>query len=500
MSDASARHIHLPAGEGHSPEDADTGRAPTESQPAANDEPFRAFFELAAVGMAECAVATGRFLRVNDAYCRILGYSAPELLRLTFLEITHPEDRESNWDGFQAAVRDGSPHYQVEKRLVRKDGAVIWARVNGRIIRDAGGRPWRMAGVLEDITERKRAEDELRKQKEILQKIFDHIPVMISFFDERGRLRLVNREWERTRGWTLEEVQRQDLGILFEDYPDPEVRRKILDFMAEASGEWADFKTRVRGGQMIDATWAVVRLSDGTRVSIGKDITSRKRAEEDRNQLMRRLITAQEDERRRISRELHDQMGQYLAALMLGLESLMGASRLPSRAQADLLYLKNLTEQFEQEVHRFASELRPTALDDWGLHPALSNAVEDWAKRYQNKVTVDFHSTGFADRGARLPPEIEATLYRVVQESLTNVFKHAGARRVSVILERLGDHVRVIVEDDGKGFDVEALMNGPVPSRRMGLTGIRERVQLVGGTLKIDSGAGTTVVVRIPLP
>lgn len=351
---------------------------------------------------------------------------------------------------------------------------------------------------MQDITERKQAEEDLRKQKEILQKIFDHVPIMISFIDQEMRIKLVNREWERIRGWSLTEIQGKHVDILTKAHPDPQYRKSVHQFIAAATGEWRDFKNRVRDGRVIDTTWAVVRLSDGTRIGIGKDNTDNKRAEHERKQLMRQLITAQEDERRRISRELHDNLGQYLAALILGLESLSKAAQLPARAQDDLRYLKELTTRFEQEVHRFASELRPTTLDDLGLHAALSNWVEEWTKNNQHNVSVDFHCTGFDDHQRRLSPEIEAALYRVVQEAFTNVLKHAAAQHVSVILERGPDYVRLIVEDDGKGFDVDALMTASAPKRRLGLSGMRERVDLLGGTLNIDSGSGTTIVVSIP--
>jgi signal transduction histidine kinase len=144
-------------------------------------------------------------------------------------------------------------------------------------------------------------------------------------------------------------------------------------------------------------------------------------------------------------------------------------------------------------------DLRPTLLDDLGLEVALKATVNDWTKRCQGGVSADFHCTGFDDNEQRISPEIEATLYRVVQEALTNVLKHAEASNVSVILERQLEQVRLIVEDDGKGFDVDALMTVPLANRRLGLTGMRERVELVGGALKIDSGAGTTIVVTIPI-
>ena len=131
-----------------------------------------------------------------------------------------------------------------------------------------------------EIAERKQAEEDLRKQKEILQKIFDHNPAMISFFDEHGRIKLVNRTWERMRGWSLEEILEQNLDILAESYPDLRERDRASKFIREATGEWVDFKTKARDGQLIDTTWAASRLSDGTSITIGQYITERKRVEE----------------------------------------------------------------------------------------------------------------------------------------------------------------------------------------------------------------------------
>ena len=134
--------------------------------------------------------------------------------------------------------------------------------------------------LRKEIAERKQAEDKLRQQKEILQQIFDHIPVMINFVGADGRIKLVNREWERTLGWSLEEIRQQNLDIFAECYPDPEYRQQVLKFVTEAKGRWADFKTRVRDGRVLDTSFVRIHLSDGTSIGIGKDITERKQAED----------------------------------------------------------------------------------------------------------------------------------------------------------------------------------------------------------------------------
>jgi signal transduction histidine kinase len=223
-----------------------------------------------------------------------------------------------------------------------------------------------------------------------------------------------------------------------------------------------------------------------------------RRVDAERGQLLKRLVTAQEEERRRISRELHDQMGQYLSAMMLRLKTLQPLVASQARARGDLQKLEELTGKLADEVHHLAWELRPAALDDLGLHTVLQNYTEKWSER--GGVAADFHGGGLERR--RLPPEVETTVYRIVQESLTNVLKHAAARRVSVIVERRRDHALVIVEDDGRGFEAEEISRAPGSGRGLGLLGMRERVALVGGALSLDSspGCGTTVRVRIPVP
>jgi signal transduction histidine kinase len=233
-----------------------------------------------------------------------------------------------------------------------------------------------------------------------------------------------------------------------------------------------------------------------TNATLQAEVLGHKEAENARAQLLQRLVTAQEEERRRISRELHDQMGQQLAALMLGLKTLKTSSNVLVPADAQLQQLYELTNQLVEEVHRLARELRPAALDDLGLHTALSNYVEQWSER--TGVVIDFHSSGLERQ--RIPPQIETTVYRIAQEALNNVLKHAQATRVSVILEYRNNQIRTIVEDDGKGFDANYSTTGRVISGGLGLIGMQERVALVGGTFAVESqpGSGTTVVVRIP--
>jgi signal transduction histidine kinase len=229
-----------------------------------------------------------------------------------------------------------------------------------------------------------------------------------------------------------------------------------------------------------------------SNATLQSEIGRRELAEADRRDLLQQLTTVQENERRRIARELHDQMGQHLAAVGLGLKFVKDSTPDPSPQRDRLQSLQALTDQIGREVHNLALELRPTALDDLGLPAAVANYTEGWSER--SAIEIDFQKAGSWE--GRLPAPVETALYRVIQEALTNVLKHARARRVSVVLQRSAGVVSAVIEDDGKGFDPDSLT-----THRLGILGMRERAALVGGTLTVEStpGSGTTVLARIPL-
>lgn len=235
----------------------------------------------------------GRIKLVNQEWERTLGWSFDEIRErdadiIVTANYPDPEQREAarhfvrnseaEWADFKIRVRNGRVIDTCWAILHLSDGSSI--------------------GIGQNITARKQAERELRKQKEILQTIFDHIPVMINFVDENHKLKLVNREWERTLGWTVEEIESHNVHILEQNYPDREYRAKVLDFVLHSKAEWADFKTTVRDGRVIDTSWAMLNLSDGTAIGIGQDITKRKRAEE--------ALRESEERFRQLAENIHD--------------------------------------------------------------------------------------------------------------------------------------------------------------------------------------------------
>jgi signal transduction histidine kinase len=204
---------------------------------------------------------------------------------------------------------------------------------------------------------------------------------------------------------------------------------------------------------------------------------------------VRRVIEAQETERRRLALELHDETGQALTSILLGLKAIRAADTEQDAEQAEA-DVRSLVVQALQDVRALAVELRPSALDDYGLVPALQRLAETFSARSGIETSVETSVEG------RLRPEIETTLYRVVQEALTNIVKHAGARHVSIVVSSRGRTVAATVDDDGRGF-----LADEVRQEALGLLGMRERLALVSGTLTVESSpeSGTTVVAEVPL-
>jgi signal transduction histidine kinase len=207
-----------------------------------------------------------------------------------------------------------------------------------------------------------------------------------------------------------------------------------------------------------------------------------------RRETLRRVVEAQERERRRLAIELHDETGQSLAAVLMGLRRLEESSD-PAAVKATVEELRATVVNAVQELRALAVELRPKALDDFGLAAALERLVDTYSRR--TGLTVDSHLGGLE---SRLPEPVESALYRIAQEALTNIAKHAGASTVSVVTRRDGARLTMIVEDNGTGFEAST------PGEGLGLVSMRERAELLGGSLQVESSAGhgTTLVVEVP--
>lgn len=330
------------------------------------------------------------------------------------------------------------------------------------------------------------------------QQLFEFAPDAYVVTDHRGLILEANLASSIVLGCAKEFLGGKPLGLFVAEG----CRSEFYDYLARLPKSGAashEFETRVgRRNEPRDVSVRVAALEawegNGTVLRwLIRDITEQRRTEAARDDLLRRVVTAEEDERRRVARELHDSIGQLLTALLLGLRAVRDAGPLPAPALERLNEAQQIADELGRAAHGLALRLRPTVLDDVGLVAALRHELDEWSAR--TGLEVQFQAVGLET--VRFPSEIETTLYRVVQESLTNVIKHARAGIVSVVLERQGGRAIVVVEDNGVGFDTDEA----VGANRLGLLGMRERAALVGGTLDVESspGAGTTVLARIPL-
>jgi signal transduction histidine kinase len=295
-------------------------------------------------------------------------------------------------------------------------------------------------------------------------------------------------------GRVLERMRSERIDSLIDD---PEVDQDVARRLGFRSGLFVPLVARQQAIGVIAAHDKITgdgRFSDddlrlaetfAARAAVAVDLSHRVARD-----ALRRVVSAQELERRRLARELHDETGQALTSVLLGLKAVEEAAS-PEEMRAAGAELRELVVQTLQDVRRLAVELRPRALDDFGLVPALERLTGSLAEH--TGIAVDFES---ALGDERLPSDLETALYRIVQESLTNIVKHARATRASVLVARREGLVVVVIEDDGAGFDPGRPVEG------IGLLGMRERAELVDGTLTIESrdGGGTTILAEVPVP
>ena len=320
--------------------------------------------------------------------------------------------------------------------------------------------------------------------------------------DRAGRVESWNAGAERLAGYGGDEIVGQHVARF---YPPDEARqggpaRTLERAATEGRAVEEGWRIRKDGSRFwAEVLTTAVRDADGRFVGysvVTHDVTERRRHAEVRARLLEQMTAAQEEEQRRLARELHDETGQSLTSLLVRLRTLAEAPSLDTVRQ-QVAELRRLTARTLDEVRRLARGLRPAVLDELGLLPAVEQLALDYGRT--RSISVDVSAVGFG--GERLPPAIEAALYRIIQEALTNTAKHSGARTANVVLQRRREVVQGIVSDDGCGFDVEATLRTPAAWAHLGLHGMRERAALLGGTVTIEStpGEGTTIYVRIPL-
>jgi PAS domain S-box-containing protein len=502
-----------------------------------SEERLTLAFAGAQEGVWDWNVETGAVV-YSPRWKAMLGYAEDEIephVR-AWERLLHPDDMPRARE-LHDSLAQGAGTYEGEFRLRHKEGHYIHVLSRGLPVRPQPDGPVvRIVGTHLDITERKRTESALRESEERLTLAFAGAQEGVWDWNLETNAVTYSPRWTQMLGYTEEEIEPHISAWERLVHPEDRARAdQANESVARGTRTYeAEFRLRHKDGRYIhvlsrgfpvrrEPGGPVVRIVgthfDLTERKLAEDllrrsheqlevrvrertaelgraneslraeIAERERAERARTDLLGRLVFAQEDERRRIAREMHDQFGEQLTALGHRIASLKDAAAAGSDLREPIEALQIVAQQLDRDVDHLVWELRPTALDDLGLRAALSNYVQNWSARAG--ISAELHASGLLDD--RLGSEAETTLYRIAQEALTNVAKHSGARNVELILERRADHVLLIVEDDGAGFDPGAGTHG------FGLLGMQERASLVGASLEIESavGQGTTILVRM---
>jgi PAS domain S-box-containing protein len=467
----------------------------------------------------------------NRAAERIFGYTAAEAVGQHILLIV-PEDRRAEEATVLARLRRGERIDHFETVRQTRDGRRIPVSLTVWPIINADGTIIGASKVARDISDRRQSEVLSARLAAIVDSSDDAI--VSKTLD--GVITSWNRGAERMFGYTAAEAIGQHIFLIIPDDRRDEEEGVLARLRQGGRVDHFETVRRTKDGRQVPISLTVSPIRDdhGTIVGaskVARDITERRLAEEtrrraheeleervrertaelsranetlrqemaerqrverDRIQLLTRLVLAQEDERRRIARDLHDQLGQQLTALRLTLEMVKVQSVERPELRVQVETLEELALQLDQDVAFRVWELRPSVLED-GLRTALTNYVTTWSKHFG--IRAQLHASPSTDE--RLTSDLETTMYRLAQEALNNVVKHARADHVDVVLERSPDHVSLIIEDNGVGFDpdsVERVGHG------VGLIGMRERAALVGAELQVEStrGHGTAIIVRAP--
>ena len=461
-----------------------------------SEERFKSLFENAVLGIYR-TTPDGQILLANPALCKMLG--CPSLEEL--------QQRNLEKDGFHPAYPRSSYKREIEKKGVivgleaswaTSDGRTVFVRESARAIRDVGGRVLYYEGTVEDITERKRAEEALRESEEKFRSVFSDAGVGMVIVSPEGHFLAANGTFCDYLGYTEEELLAKTVqSVTFhEDWP--AFSQKLSDALKEEHS-FQRFEKRClhKSGRIVytESSASLIRSSQGNpRYFVGEvlDVTKRTESEAALSSVNGRLIQAQEQERIRVARELHDDVSQRLALLAIRLQQV---EQIPLALPADLLsHIREMQKEVEElltNVQDLSHELHSSKLDYLGAVAAMRS----WCREFSEKhgMEIDFNSYEVPNF---LPAEISVCLFRVLQEALHNAAKHSGVRKVNVELGSSPDGIHLTVSDLGRGFDIEAGMKG----RGLGLTSMQERIRLVNGYLSIDSQSkrGTTIQARVP--
>jgi PAS domain S-box-containing protein len=477
-----------------------TERKRTEEALRKSEERFRLAAKAGRMYAYEWDVATDIITR-SEEQRNVLGFSeqAKPLTRQQLLATVHPEDR-ALFIGSVDQLSPENPTTRISYRVLRPDGSVVWLEKNAKAFFDEAGRMLNMVGMVADITERKRIEEALRESEERL-----HLAVQAGrmyAFDWDATTDVIVRSEECADILNWIDDPTRDTGRQFaarvhpddrEAYTAPEMvltpgnptyKTSYRVLRPDGSAIWLE----ANGHVLFDAAGRLQRI-----IGMVADVTERKLAEEALFSLSRRLIEAQELERARIARELHDDLSQRMALLQISLEQVtQDSAGFSSKTQQQLHNITKVCSEVSSTLHDLSHQLHPYKLDTLGLVAALGGFCNEFSRQHNLQIQFVYH-----DVPGQIPEDVTLCLFRIVQEALRNVVKHSGGTEAKVELSGHGDRIDLCISDSGAGFNPEHVK----AQTGLGLISMRERLRLIRGYLSVESepSHGTRIRVRVLL-
>jgi PAS domain S-box-containing protein len=437
----------------------------------------------------------GQPLFANPALCAMLGFTEEEMRGKRCVEFSPPEDAQKDWALFQRLRAGDIKHYQIEKRFIRRDGSLLWGYLSISLLNDPSS-PLVVA-MVEDITDKKTLEDREQGASQTLDLVTKQMAAAVTRCSRDFRYLWVSQAYADWLQRPFDEiVDRPIVEVLGQDA----FLTLLPYFKRVLAGEKVQYEQemnyRTIGKRWVLATYTPTFDVTGTCngwVGVGLDITERKLTEQSLATMAQKLVAAHEEERRRIARELHDDINQRVALVSATLENMrqdLASSR--GDLEQQIADAHRQLEELGSEVQALSHRLHSSKLEYLGLVASCRSFLTRVSDRHNITVRFDSH-----DIPTTLPGDIALSLYRVLQEAVQNAVKHSGAREFLVSLTREANEIELTVQDSGCGFVPEEAFKGS----GLGLTSMKERVRLIGGTLSIDSQLrrGTTIRARVPL-
>ncbi|WP_077624033.1 PAS domain-containing sensor histidine kinase [Sediminibacillus massiliensis] len=432
---------------------------------------------------------TGKIKYVNDKFCQVSKYTKDELIGEDHRLINSGYHSKDFMRNLWRTIANGNV-WQGDIKNKAKDGTYYWVDTTIVPFLNKQGKPYQYLAVRKEITDYKRVVEELKHSVQELVDIkfaLDESSI-VAITDRRGKITYVNDQFVQISKYEREELIGNTHALINSGYHPKSFFKELWRTIGTGSVWKGEIKNKAKDGTYywVDTT-IVPFLNEAGKpyqyLAIRFEITRRKRIEEELQQTMTRIIHVQEEERKRLSRELHDGIGQNLYSHLITINRLSAEYDHPLVSQM----LQEATEII-QEVRDFSWELRPSVLDDLGLVPAIRSFLNKFAEHYGINVYFDSSLVHRPDS------KVEITIYRIIQESLTNIRKYANVQEASVIIREDDRQIRVVIEDKGNGFDKEEL------SRGVGLISMEERAKSVNGNLDVNTkpDEGTRVILDIP--